>query len=94
MSNKCVKIILEECHKKEVEIVEEITMLNIIDKLNWLIVRNRSYEAKKLVKQEIENLKEITEKNCKSFKINKTYCKVCKNSNCNINQNNATKKEV
>lgn len=69
-------------------------MLNILDKLNWLIVRNRSFEAKKLVKREIENLKGITEKNCKSFKINKTYCKVCKNLNCNNNQYNSTKKEV
>ena len=36
---------------------------NILDKLNWLIARNRLYEAKKLVKQEIGNLKSITEKN-------------------------------
>ena len=69
-------------------------MLNILDKLNWLIVRNRSVAAKILVKREIENLKGITEKNCKSFKINKTYCKVCKNLNCNNNQYNSTKKEV
>ena len=94
MSNKCVKIILEKCRKKEVKIVEEITFLNILDKLNWLIVRNRSYEAKRLVKQEIENLKSITEENCKRFKLNKTYCRLCKNLNCNNNQNNATKKEV
>lgn len=69
-------------------------MLNILDRLHWLIVRNRSFEAKRLVKQEIENLKGITEKNCKSYKINKTYCRVCMNLNCNNNQNNATKKEV
>lgn len=37
-------------------------MLNILDKLNCLIVRNRSLEAKKLVKQEIDNLKSITER--------------------------------
>ena len=85
---------LEICRKKEVKIVEEMTLLNILHRLNWLIVRNRSYEAKRLVKQEIENLKSITEKNCKRFKLNKAYCRVCKNLNCNNNQNNATKKDV
>ena len=74
--------------------MEEITLLNILDRLDWLIVRNRSYEAKKLVKQEIENLKSITEKNCKRFKLNKTYCRVCTNLNCNNNQKNVTKKDV
>lgn len=69
-------------------------MLNILDKLNWLIARNRLYEAKKLVKQEIGNLKSITEKNCKRFKLNKTYCRVCTNLNCNNNQKNVTKKDV
>ena len=74
--------------------MEEITLLNILDRLDWLIVRNRSYEDKKLVKQEIENLKSITEKNCKRFKLNKTYCRVCTNLNCNNNQKNVTKKDV
>lgn len=67
--------------------MEETTMLNILDRLDWLIVRNRSYEAKRLVKQEIENVKEITEKNCRRYKLNKTYCQVCSNLNCNYNQN-------
>ena len=62
-------------------------MLNILDRLDWLIVRNRSYEAKRLVKQEIENIKEITEKNCRRYKLKKTYCQVCSNLNCNYNQN-------
>ena len=69
-------------------------MLNILDRLALLIVRNRLYEPKRLVKQEIENLKLITEKNCKRFKLNKTYYRVCKNLNCNNNQNNVTKKDV
>lgn len=66
-------------------------MLNILNKLDWLIVRNRSYEAKRLVKQEIENVKEITEKNCRRYKLNKTYCSVCSNFNCNYNQNQKEK---
>lgn len=69
-------------------------MLNILYRLNWLIVRNRSLEAKRLVKQELNNLKEITEKNCKRLKLNKTYYRVCSNLNCNYNQNNATKKDI
>ena len=71
-------------------------MLNILNRLEWLVVRNRSYEAKRLVKQEIENLKEITEKNCKRYKLNKTYCLICSNLNCNNNKNKISnmKKEV
>lgn len=61
-------------------------MLNILNRLDWLIVRNRSYEAKRLVKQEIENVKEITERNCRKYKLNKTYCQVCSNLNCNQNK--------
>lgn len=68
-------------------------MLNIFDRLDWLIVRNRSFEAKRLIKQELENLKSITEKKCKRFKLNKTYCRVCKNLNCNNNKNNTTQKD-
>lgn len=71
--------------------MEEITMLNILDRLEWLVVRNRSYEAKRLVKQEIENIKGITEKNCKRYKLNKTYCLVCSNLNCSNNKNKTKK---
>lgn len=62
-------------------------MLSILNRLEWLVLRNRSYEAKRLVKQEIENVKEITEKNCKRYKLNKTYCLICSNLNCNNNKN-------
>ena len=37
--------------------MQKIIMLNILNRLEWLVVRNRSYEAKRLVKQEIENIK-------------------------------------
>lgn len=66
--------------------MQKIIMLNILDRLEWLVVRNRSYEAKRLVKQEIENIKGITEKKCKKSKINKNYCLICSNLNCNNNK--------
>lgn len=69
-------------------------MLNILDRLDCLIVRNRSFEAKRLVQQELNNIRKITEKNCKRLRLNKTYCRVCTNLNCNNNQNKVTQKEV
>ena len=62
-------------------------MLNLLDKFEWLLVRNRSFEAKRLVKQELENIKGITEQNCKKIKLRKDYCVMCKNYNCNKNIN-------
>lgn len=53
--------------------MQKIIMLDIFNKLEWLIIRNRSYEVKRLVKQEIENIKGITEKKCKRYKLNNTY---------------------
>ena len=38
--------------------MKETIMLNLLDKLEWLIVRNRLCEAKHLIEQEIENCKE------------------------------------
>lgn len=67
--------------------MKESIMLNIFDKLEWLIVRNRSYEAKGLLKRELNNVMGITEKNCKLIKLRKDYCAFCKNFNCNKNIN-------
>ena len=67
--------------------MEEITMLKVLDTIEWLIVRNRTVEAKRLVKQELDNLKDITQNKCKLLKVNKGYCRVCKNINCKLNEN-------
>ena len=69
--------------KKEVEIMKETVMLNILDKLEWLIVRNRTFEAKRRLKIELENLRGITEQQCKLTKVRKDYCNFCWNYNCN-----------
>ena len=42
--------------------MKETVMLNILDKLEWLIVRNRTFEAKKVLKIELENISKNTEK--------------------------------
>ena len=51
--------------------MEESIILNILYKLKWLITRNRTFEMKRLIKQELNNLKGITEKTCKLIKIRK-----------------------
>ena len=60
--------------------------LNLLERFNWLIARNRTYETKRVVEQEKNNLLGITEQICKLRPINKGYCKVCKNLNCNLNE--------
>lgn len=72
--------------------MKETVILNILYKLKWLIIRNRTFEMKRLIKQESNNLKGITEKNCKLLKIRKDYCVVCKNLNCNRKQNGVIQK--
>ena len=60
--DKCKKIFNEDTYT-----------LNILDRFNWLIERNRTFEAKRVVIQEKNNLLGITEQ-------------VCKNLNCNLNE--------
>ena len=67
--------------------MEEKVMLNVLNKIQWLIIRNRFFEARRLVKQELENLKGITENVCKVHKMNVEGCKSCTNYNCNLNKN-------
>lgn len=63
--------------------MEELTMLDILKKLEWLVVRNRTFEAKKRLTIELDNLKGITEQKCKLIKVRKDYCNHCWNYNCN-----------
>ena len=67
--------------------MEDTTMLELLDTIEWLVVGNRIVEAKSLVKQELDNLKDITQNKCKLLKVNKGYCRVCKNINCKLNEN-------
>lgn len=65
--------------------MEETKMLIVLERIFWLTERNRYVEARRLVEQELNNLKGITELNCKAKKINSGHCKICKNLNCNEN---------
>ena len=47
----------------------ETTMLKLLDEFEQLIIRNRNVEAKRLVIQELENLKDITQNKCKLIKV-------------------------
>ena len=68
--------------------MEETKMLIVLERILWLTERNRFLEARRLVEQEINNLKVTTELNCKARKINEGHCRVCKNLNCNKNKKN------
>lgn len=65
--------------------------LALLERFNWLIERNRTFEAKRVVEQEKNNLLGITEQICKLRPMNNGYCRVCKNINCNLNENKENK---
>lgn len=67
--------------------MEEKLMLSLLDRIEELVNKNRFVEARRLTERELENLQGITEQKCKAHKINKGYCKICSNSNCNLNNN-------
>lgn len=67
--------------------MDEQRMIQILDKFILYANRNRLIEAKRVAQQELNNLNGITELKCKSRKINKNWCKICKNRNCNLNAN-------
>lgn len=64
-------------------------MLEIIKRIQLILELDHLYEAKEYIKIEIENLKGITEKNCKNsrYYCNDWYCKECRNFNCSGNMN-------
>ncbi len=71
--------------------MNETDMLIILERVIWLIDRNRFLEARRLIKQELNNLKGITEQKCKDKNINESNCSVCENLNCNENKSNSNK---
>lgn len=73
--------------------MEEEVLLWHLDRIERLIEEEDLYYARRFNKQEIENIKGITEKNCKRHLVNKGYCRICKNLSCNLNNNENMKKE-
>ncbi len=69
--------------------MEESTMLELLNRIKICIDRDSLDIAKDLTRLEINNLKGITEKNCKSLKYYcyDWACKSCSNLNCNSNRN-------
>ena len=68
--------------------MEEYKMIFLLYRLETQCNRNGLFVAKKIIKQELENLKGITEQKCKKIKVRKDYCIYCKNYNCSLNKNN------
>lgn len=94
--NKC--LYEDDCISKTLERLEyykgddsikDYVITKILDRLYWLIERNRYVEARRLVDQELDNANGVTVEKCKRFKLNKTYCNTCKNYNCSNNSNNS-----
>lgn len=56
--------------------------INILQSLTSCIERNDLYLLKRLLKDELEMINGIREKNCKRYKINKGYCSICNNVYC------------
>lgn len=66
---------------------DDSVMIQLLDRFNWYIERNRFIEARRLVIQELDNANGVTVQNCKRLKVNKGYCRVCTNYNCSKNEN-------
>lgn len=64
-------------------------MLEILKRVQICLERNSLDIAMDYVRLEIDNLKGITEKNCKSSKYycNDWYCRECRNFNCSGKMN-------
>lgn len=64
-------------------------MLEILKRVQICLERNSLDIAMDYVRLEIDNLKGITEKNCKSSKYycNDWYCRECRNLNCSGKMN-------
>ena len=71
--------------------MEDLAMLKLLDRFEWLVIRNRKIEANRLVIREIENLKNITQQKCKLLKVSNKFCGVCCNVNCNSNRKDVIK---
>lgn len=69
--------------------MEGTKMLGILNRIKYCLEHDSLDIAKQLTKLEINNLKGITEQNCKNTKYYyyDWYCKYCSNLNCNSNQN-------
>ena len=68
--------------------MEEIRMLEILNRIEAYVKRDSLDIAKDLTQLEIDNLKEITEQRCKNTKyyFYNWYCKYCNNLNCESNK--------
>lgn len=73
--------------------MEEKVLLWHLDRLERLIEKDDLYYARRYNKQEIENIKGITEQKCKMHKTNKGFCRTCKNITCSLNNNEKMKRE-
>lgn len=68
--------------------MEELKMLELLNRIKICIERDSLDIAKDLIKLEIENLIGITEKRCKNtrYYYYDWNCKYCNNLNCNQNK--------
>lgn len=62
-------------------------MLELLQRIKICIEYDSLDVVKELVKTEIENLKDLTQKNCEKYSSFDWYCNSCENLNCANNKN-------
>lgn len=54
--------------------------IDILNRINILLLKDAQFEAREYIQLELENLKNITPQKCKFKSFN--YCNKCNNINC------------
>lgn len=73
----------KDCKSSTLEYIKPYERyINVLLSLESCIERNDLYLLKRLIRDELEMMKGIREKNCKRYKINKGYCRICNNVYC------------
>lgn len=69
--------------------MEEIKLLEIINRTKNFLENNDLYGAKEYIQIEINNLTDVTQEHCKNtiYHFYDSYCKYCTNINCGSNKN-------
>ena len=69
--------------------MEQTTLLEIICRIKNLLEQDHIFEAREYTQLEINNLKGITQENCKNtmYAFYPMYCDSCRNINCEDNKN-------
>lgn len=66
--------------------IEKNVVIDILKRIESLLLNDSSYEAREYIKIEIDNFEGITPKKCKNTKYYYYFCDKCSNENCPDNK--------